>query len=154
MKIIFISLISFIGLSILHTSCSKTESIASSEHFFEAEINGKKFRTEGLTSYAITLSDKVTVYGAKDLETVENIYIELPENFTKGTYSFSEDTFGYYILNDDAYSSLLNGGSGSITVEHWDGTYLKGYFSFNAINFEDASDRVIIENGKFDVKMR
>ena len=153
MKIFITTFLSFISCVIIVSSCSKNDNINDSDYFFEVEVDGKKFRTEGVTAYGIAHTDKVNIFGANSLEFTENIYIELPENFSEGTYSFNESIFGYYIIGEDAYSSLLNG-SGSVTIDYWDGFYIRGSFSFDAVNFDDESQVVKLRNGKFDVKMR
>ena len=153
MKSLFTTLTIFLSVILLMPSCSKDEGIADEDYYFEVSIDGREFRTAGLTAYATALTGSVNIFGADDLNFSENIYIQLPENFSEGTHTFDENTFGYYVINGTAYSTLA-GGKGKVKIDHWDGIYIRGSFEMEVVNFDNSNDVVVMSSGKFDVKMR
>ena len=145
------------------TSCSKngddqpTPTPTEDGPFFSMKMDGEQYLSEGLLAYAVDWDDHVNVYGVKDLDSGEAIYIAIPKEILETTYTFgdnTEGTFAVIAFEDHSYNTFYEGGEGQVTVTSFDGVNIKGTFSFTAVDYDDLDHTLIATEGEFDVNIR
>ena len=157
MKTKFFLFLALVFTGLMSTSCKKDKDVTPDpvpvEHFFTCKMDGETYHAEGFYAYAVDFDESINIYGAtENLE--DAIYIELPKGFTTGTHAFNDEFFAYVVFGESAQATLLEGGSGSITVDSFDGKNIKGSFSFTAVDFDDENHKVVVTEGTFDVDIR
>ena len=119
---------------------------------FVATINGESFSVGG-TSVGATLFNGI--FNITALNTVTNeVVLVTVENAQVGTFDLGPDNNGqavgsYNINGQNAFLSILEGGSGSINITKLDveNNLASGTFSFTAVR---GNETVIIEGGAFE----
>jgi hypothetical protein len=133
------------------SSCKKDEA----GDFFSCKVDGEKFDVKGLYSYATDIAGNMNIYGITDEGNGEIMYIAVPLNAAPGTYQFSAAQPAYYVPNNSqTFSTNWGASSGSVTVEEYTDTRVKGTFSFVAYDADTEAVKKTITDGKFDVTIR
>ena len=158
MKNLFFFFLATLIAGTLFTSCKKdAEDTQPLTSYFNTTLDGEAFETRDIYSYAADFDSHINVYGVRDLDGDEAIYIAIPKDVEVGTYTFTENSDGAFALvsqGETGYVTFLEGGEGQVIVEEFDGTNLKGTFQFKAVNYDDFNDTIIATEGTFDVDIR
>ena len=155
----------FLGLAAMlafTTSCKKDEDttpdpdpvpevVNQGGSFFSFDMEGTTYKTEGFYAYAVDFDETINIYGVLDATGEDAVYIELPAGFSEGVHDFNQEVFAYVVIGEKVYSTRLGNGSGSVTIDEFDGVNIKGSFSFEAVNFDDEADVTKVTNGSFNV---
>lgn len=140
------------------TSCTDKdqtpEPMGSDKYFFSCNMEGVSYLSEGFYAYASDFDTHINIYGASGLEIKDAIYLAMPKGFDVGTYDLDEDIYAIVAVGEASYSTLLSGGKGKVTIEAYDGSNIKGSFTFTAISFDDPADELLVTEGEFEVKLR
>jgi hypothetical protein len=142
------------------TSCSKDEDDQATPNegpFFSVKMDGEAFLAEGFLAYGVNWGDHVNIYGLKNLEGEESIYIAIPKDILETTYTFDDNTGGTFAViawEDYTYNTFYEGGEGQVTITSFDGVNIKGTFSFTAVDYEDPNRTLVATEGEFDVDIR
>lgn len=143
-------------LALVCSSCSKdTEGpVADDGLFVTCTMNGEAFKAEGLYAYAVDWDESYNVYGI----TVDDItmYVAIDQSITDGTHAFNDETTFAIISREGgkSYSTLYEGGEGQVTVTERTANIVKGSFQFTAVETDDTGEKLVVQNGKFQVKFR
>ena len=159
MKTKFILFFALVFTGLMSTSCKKDNDTTPEpdpvtvEHFFSCELDGATYYAEGIYAYAVDFDGEINIYGVTGADFEDAIYIEMPSDFTVGTHTFNDEYFAYVVIGETAQSTRLEGGSGSVTINSWDGKKIKGSFEFTAVDFDDPSKKVEVKEGAFNVEI-
>ncbi|MBX2877347.1 MAG: hypothetical protein KTR30_34820 [Saprospiraceae bacterium] len=143
-------------LALVFSSCAKNNEGPAADDglFVTCTMNGEEFKAEGTYAYAVDWDDSYNVYGL----TVDDItmYVAIDQGITDGTHAFNEETTFAIISREGgkSYSTLFEGGEGQVTVTERTATTVKGSFKFTAIETNDSNEKLVVENGKFQVQFR
>ncbi|MEO1258475.1 MAG: DUF6252 family protein [Bacteroidota bacterium] len=157
MKTKFILFFALVFTGLMSTSCSKDADTTpepapvTAEHYFTCELDGDMYHSEGAYAYAVDFDGELNIYGVTGVDFEDAIYIQVPSNVTVGTHSFNDEYFAYVVIGETAQSTRLEGGSGSVTIDAFDGKTIKGSFAFVAVDFDDASVKREVKEGTFQV---
>lgn len=160
MKNVMFLFFAFVIGSLAFTSCSKDDNptpkdnIDNEAYHFTCKIDNQTYHAEGILAYGADFTNSVNVYGLTDLEGSNAIYVALPKNLKEGTYTFNDEVYGIMAMGDKSYSTLLEGGEGTVTVSSFDGVNIQGTFSFTAIDFDDYETTTVVTDGTFNVAIR
>ncbi|MEM1328868.1 MAG: DUF6252 family protein [Bacteroidota bacterium] len=136
-------------------SCGKDNDLTDRSKFFECKVDGVGYEIKGLFAYAVesTIDGTIAVYGLKG-DGSETIYVIIPEGAAEGTYNLGkeEDGNGYVVIDDVSYTTVDDGGTGTVTVTKRKDNNVEGTFSFTAFTVDGQS--IEITDGKFEVEVR
>lgn len=156
----FKNYIFLIVLGVLLASCSSDNS-GSGEEFIRATVETLSFESisellSGPTAAKIDGGDEIT-YIVQGADNAGNILVLTVSNYQgPGTYNIGADTqnssgSGFFFNQQlEAWSSAIDGGTGSITVITDDDEETTGNFEFTGVSELDASTR-FVSNGRFSV---
>ncbi|MCB0641417.1 MAG: hypothetical protein KDC44_07240 [Phaeodactylibacter sp.] len=147
-----------LGLTL--ASCKKAEddlmdNKPTDEWYFSCEINGDDYYVAGqYNAYVADFTDEFLIYGVDAAG--NTLYISVAKGLAEGTYTMDDEQVFAYVIYADAttYATLVEGGSGTLTISKFDGTEAAGTFNFSAPNFDDPTDTAVITNGKFNAQFR
>ena len=149
----------FLVVLVVFTSCSKKDSEVGPENTAAGlfcKIDGKDYAPD--FSYAYSVFDGTFgIYGL-DSRTNAVVWITLPQKITTGTHSLSGKGYefrGDYTLGtvaNEQYSTIVEVGSGSVTIDKITDTQVIGSFNFTGVN-NNGTKRTVSE-GKFNVMFR
>lgn len=145
---------------LLFISCEDT--FLNPKYYVECDIDDDSFRAEtNMEAYMIWFShigDEYEVIGQvthKDMQINLTLFEQLGENtIAAGTNVNSILTNIVYFHDDNTYSALEPGGSGSVTVTSLSDTETEGTFRATLVNTKDNSDIKVVTNGKYYVKTK
>lgn len=133
-------------------SCDN-DGVEAKSNTFEVTLDGKEFKAKGVSAYWTDFSDgSYNAYGIVDDVT---IYVGFEPNIGVGQHSISDDVYVYVVYdNGEAYSSLVDGSSGTVNLVKKDATTLQGDFDVTVSNFNDENDKINLKSGSFNVAYR
>ncbi|MCG8327727.1 MAG: DUF6252 family protein [Chitinophagales bacterium] len=159
MKNLMIYSLALLFTTSLFTSCKKDgdDDAQGGGAHFSVMMDDNPFVAEDLYAYAVDFDTHINIYGVNSLNQEEVIYISVQKEVVAGTYNFEtnpEAAFSLVSLDGHDYATFLEGGSGQVTIESFDGLNLKGTFSFIAVDYEDPAHTTVATEGAFNVSIR
>jgi uncharacterized surface anchored protein len=116
------------------------------------KVNGNTVNIKDANlAYAQKSGSQYAVYGV--IAGGATVTLTLKQSLGTGTFAFkSPDAYGFYNdSNQTPFFTHFGNGSGTITIEAYDNTHVKGTFQFTAYNNADLSLKTELSEGKFDV---
>ncbi|MEO1517719.1 MAG: DUF6252 family protein [Bacteroidota bacterium] len=152
-------LLSIFFLAFFLSGCQKDKddnpspNIQNEEYFFECKLDGETFRAVGLNAYGTEFHDSYAMYGLGANDFV--MYVSVDQSLGEGTHDMDQNTNAYVVYgNGRSYASLLDGGSGSVTITERTPTHLKGTFQATVVDFDNVNASMTVSEGKFEVLIR
>lgn len=133
-------------------SCNKEDNTPA--NFFSCKVDGEMFEVTALIdANAYRSSDYIEISGDRSgLISLNAIYLYIPLNATKGTYVFGPNHYAEMFVGFSAYATYYGMGSGSITIEDINASFVKGTFQFIAYDSNTETTKKTVTEGKFRVE--
>ena len=163
MKTYSIALLTFVLSALFLGSCSKNN-VEPKGPFLSCKIDGEDYAIAGAYSYATTFSDRIGIYGVREVNSnkTENrtFYILLSKDKGIGKHPLVEGgkDHGNWIVgagntDNEKFFTYNKGGGGYVEITQKTDTEVEGTFAFTVANFK-GDKKVTISDGKFRVVFR
>ncbi|WP_460977719.1 Riean_0653 family protein [Spirosoma knui] len=154
-------LFSILGLFTLSSCSKKNDDVTpnpsgqqQNQNGFQVKIDGKSYAPD--FQYALTsMPGKDGYYGiyGLDSKTDDVVVIALPNTAAEGTYTLNNVNIGMLNYAKESYSTVVEGGTGTVTIKKKTATEVSGTFSFTA--FEGTGKKKLtLTEGTFQVAFR